>query len=88
MCDGNGKDDDAVLIFTGSNGLLDPWSTGGVLQNVSDSVVAVIIPEGAHHLDLRGANKADPPSVVEARRIEKEHIARWIKWGKKPEDSK
>lgn len=27
-------------------------SSGGVLTNLSDTVVAVIIPEGAHHLDL------------------------------------
>ena len=32
------------IVF--SNGLLDPWSGGGVLHNISDSLVAVIIPEG------------------------------------------
>ncbi|XP_045116836.1 lysosomal Pro-X carboxypeptidase-like [Portunus trituberculatus] len=64
------------IVF--SNGLLDPWSTGGVLWNVSESVVSVIIPEGAHHLDLRSANPADPLSVVEARRLEKAHITKWI----------
>lgn len=43
-----------------SNGLLDPWSSGGVLQNISDSLVAVIIPEGAHHLDVSAALPSEP----------------------------
>lgn len=30
------------IIF--SNGLLDPWSTGGVTKTLSDSIVAIIIP--------------------------------------------
>lgn len=32
------------MVF--SNGLLDPWSAGGVLYNISESVVAVVIPTG------------------------------------------
>jgi lysosomal Pro-X carboxypeptidase len=31
------------IVF--SNGLYDPWHGGGVLQNISDSVRSVIIPE-------------------------------------------
>lgn len=31
------------IVF--SNGLLDPWHGGGVLESISDSLVAVIIPE-------------------------------------------
>lgn len=33
-------------------GLYDPWSAFGVLSDVSRSVVSVLIPEGAHHVDL------------------------------------
>ncbi|KAL4448337.1 hypothetical protein ABPG75_005556 [Micractinium tetrahymenae] len=64
-----------------SNGLLDPWSGGGVLQNITGAkdLVAVIIPEGAHHLDLMFSNPADPPSVCEARAVEEHYIAKWIR---------
>jgi len=64
------------IIF--SNGLLDPWSSGGILRSVSKSVIALLIPEGAHHLDLRGANEKDPQSVRDAREIEQKFIKKWI----------
>lgn len=62
-----------------SNGLLDPWAAGGVTQNITDSLIAVLIEDGAHHLDLRHKNPLDPPSVVRARNIEKFYMAKWIK---------
>jgi len=61
-----------------SNGYLDPWSGGGVTYNVSDSVVAYVIQDGAHHLDLRGSDPADPQSVIDARNFEKRYIQLWI----------
>jgi len=64
------------IVF--SNGLLDPWSSGGILKNVSKSVIAILIPEGAHHLDLRGKNDADPFSVKQARKLEREYMKKWI----------
>merc|ERR1719481_2228787 len=67
------------IVFT--NGLLDPWSSGGVLKSseTKNGVVAIIIPEGAHHLDLRGSDPADPVSVRLARKQEKTYIQTWIK---------
>jgi len=67
------------IVFT--NGLLDPWSSGGVLKSseTKNGVVAIIIPEGAHHLDLRGSDPADPLSVRQARKQEKTYIQSWIK---------
>nr|XP_022323280.1 lysosomal Pro-X carboxypeptidase-like [Crassostrea virginica] len=74
-----GKNLSAASNIIFSNGLLDPWSSGGVLKSQSDSVVAIVIPNGAHHLDLRGSNKADPADVISARNLEKKYIASWIK---------
>ena len=64
------------IVF--SNGGLDPWRSGGVLSTPSDSLVAVQIPEGAHHLDLMFSNEKDPESVIKVRKIEEEHIVKWI----------
>lgn len=74
-----GKDIGSASNIVFSNGLLDPWSRGGVLKNVSESVVSILIKDGAHHLDLRGSNPADPPSVKDARLLEISHIKQWIK---------
>lgn len=64
------------IIF--SNGGLDPWSAGGVTQNISDSLVAIMIPDGAHHLDLRSRNPHDPKSVQQARLLEVHYMKQWI----------
>ncbi|XP_046401943.1 lysosomal Pro-X carboxypeptidase [Ischnura elegans] len=66
------------IIF--SNGLLDPWSSGGVLQAPKGSrVISITIPEGAHHLDLRGSNPMDPMTVIETRRLYGKVIQKWIR---------
>lgn len=64
------------IIF--SNGLLDPWSGGGVLQNISNSVVALVTELGAHHLDLRAATENDPIWLVEQRNAEIQIINNWM----------
>lgn len=46
------------IIF--SNGDLDPWRAGGVLTTINDDIVVRLIKGGAHHLDLRSPNPADP----------------------------
>jgi hypothetical protein len=64
------------IVF--SNGDLDPWHAGGVLEDVSEGTTVLYIEQSAHHLDLRTPNPADPDSVVEARQVETELIAKWI----------
>lgn len=61
-----------------SNGGLDPWSAGGVTRNISDSLVAIVIPDGAHHLDLRYNDAYDPASVLTARALEVQYFKEWI----------
>ena len=48
------------------------------MHNISDTVVATIIADGAHHLDLMDSNPEDPPSVVAARRSHVHHMQRWL----------
>lgn len=64
------------IVF--SNGDLDPWHRGGVTQAPNPSVGVIMIKGGAHHLDLRGKNKDDPASVIQARNQEKDYIKKWI----------
>ncbi|XP_076254255.1 lysosomal Pro-X carboxypeptidase-like [Rhynchophorus ferrugineus] len=65
------------IVF--SNGLLDPWSSGGILQNVSETVLAILIPEAAHHYDLRGSNVVDTKYVIDARKFHVNVIKKWLK---------
>lgn len=64
------------IIF--SNGKLDPWSGGGVQQSLSKTLVAIMIEDAAHHLDLRSSNPDDPQSVIRARALEKQIVKNWI----------
>jgi len=65
------------IIF--SNGMLDPWHTSGILRSLSDSLIAIVIPASAHHLDLWAPNPADPIYVAEARKQEEQIITRWLR---------
>ena len=71
-----------------SNGALDPWSGGGVNDTAlggeystsnTRGVVALMMDNAAHHLDLRGSNATyDPQSVQWVRQQQKLYIQAWI----------
>ena len=65
------------IVF--SNGQYDPWRSGGVLTNLSSSLLALDVEHGAHHLDLFFSNPADPPSVQAVRAAELSAIEGWIR---------
>ena len=49
--------------------------------------------DGAHHQDLMFSHPADPDSVRQARRLEMEHVRRWVQgWpvrgGRKPQQQR
>ena len=50
-----------------------------MLKNVSDTVLAVIIDLGGHHLDLFFPTDADPESAILAREVEEKEIRKWLK---------
>ncbi|XP_019176057.1 PREDICTED: lysosomal Pro-X carboxypeptidase-like [Ipomoea nil] len=64
------------IIF--SNGLRDPYSSGGVLENISDTILAIYTRNGSHCLDLQGERETDPDWLTEQRKTEVEIIQRWI----------
>ena len=55
-----------------------PARAGGITHNISDTVVATVIADGAHHLDLMDSNPEDPASVTAARRSHVRHMQRWL----------
>lgn len=64
------------IIF--SNGLRDPYSTGGVLENISESLLAVSTTNGSHCLDMASTQPSDPQWLVTQRKTEVRIIQQWI----------
>ncbi|CAA3021272.1 lysosomal Pro-X carboxypeptidase-like [Olea europaea subsp. europaea] len=64
-----------IIFF---NGLRDPWSGGGVLKDISKSIIAIVAKEGAHHVDLRFSTDEDPKWLREVRRREVHIISKWL----------
>mmetsp|Transcript_8719 Transcript_8719/g.13620 ORF Transcript_8719/g.13620 Transcript_8719/m.13620 type:complete len:484 (+) Transcript_8719:1-1452(+) len=61
-----------------SQGEYDPWRGGGVMDDLSESLLAFVIPQAAHHLDLFFSHENDTDAVVAARQLEMNEIRRWI----------
>lgn len=64
-----------------TNGLNDMWSAGSYLHNLSDSIIAINMPNGAHHSELKHTNaqNMDTPDVMKAHEDITEVLAGWLK---------
>ncbi|KAF3648650.1 putative lysosomal Pro-X carboxypeptidase-like [Capsicum annuum] len=64
------------IIF--SNGLRDPYGSGGILQDISHSLPAVYTRNGSHCLDILTAKPSDPEWLNMQRKTEVEIIEGWM----------
>ena len=63
-------------MFT--NGLLDPWSAYGFTTNISDHLLVLVLPNGAHHVDLMFSNPGDTSDITEARVTTMARVKEWV----------
>jgi lysosomal Pro-X carboxypeptidase len=74
------------IVF--ANGNLDPWSTGGIDCGLPESscgqenfiswkLPVYIVRDGAHHLELRPVNEADPTDANYVRSQYKDLVNQW-----------
>ena len=74
------------IVF--SNGRFDPWRSGGVtsINDTERSLWSIVIPNGAHHVDLMFTTAVDPPDLGIARKFEVDKIKEWVGWNAKQEE--
>ncbi|OBS78167.1 hypothetical protein A6R68_19446 [Neotoma lepida] len=48
------------------------------ITTLYDTLVAIYIPQAAHHLDLRANTAFDPSTVLSSRLLEVKHMKKWI----------
>ncbi|CAH1109178.1 unnamed protein product [Psylliodes chrysocephalus] len=64
------------MIF--SNGMMDPYSCGGVFHNLSATVWSFNISDAPHQIDLRNSDVADNNYVIGARSFHIQAIKQWL----------
>ena len=60
------------------NGSIDPWHALGVLQTISDSLVAIFINGTAHCANMYPPSPTDLPGLVKAREAITANIHKWL----------
>jgi len=73
-----GKGKASRILFT--NGLNDGWSVSGIQTNLSDSLLAINFPNGAHHSELAGGRPSndDTEDIKRGLRDIQSILATWL----------
>jgi hypothetical protein len=66
------------ILFT--NGLQDGWSVGGIQSNLSESLIAMNFPNGAHHSDLShvGPTEEDSDDIKQGFQDIQALLSKWL----------
>jgi hypothetical protein len=66
------------ILFT--NGLKDGWSVSGIQTNLSETLIALNFPSGAHHSDLShlGPSENDTEDIIEGYRAITRILGQWL----------
>ncbi|CAA0813534.1 Serine carboxypeptidase S28 family protein [Striga hermonthica] len=64
------------IVFT--NGLKDPYSPAGVLEDINESIVAITTEKGSHALDMVTPTASDPDWLVEQRKKVVQKLQTWL----------
>jgi len=60
------------------HGTMDPWHAMGVLEDLSEDAVSILIPGTSHCADMYGDSEGDSGELVRARRRIGELVAHWL----------
>lgn len=55
-----------------------PSLPAGVLHSSSPSITFLLIPDGAHHVDLMYSHEGDTEAIRQARQLELQHMRAWV----------
>lgn len=67
------------ILFT--NGMVDGWSVSGIQTNLSETLLTINFPNGAHHSDLsyyRGLHDDATEDIKQGRHQIRSIFARWL----------
>jgi len=60
------------------NGALDPWSSLSITTSISDSLIALVVPDTSHCADMLRARPSDPADLAVAQQKIASQIHKWL----------